>query len=232
MRSVRAVILAGGKGSRLQPYTLVLPKPLMPVGDVPVIESLLKWVRRNGMRDVSITIGYLGHLIKALCGNGHQWDMNITYSEEPEPLGTVGPLGSLSDKLRSTFLVLNGDLVTDLDLRKFVKFHKKNKGILTVAVKKKSVKIDLGVLESEGGVVTEFREKPQIQFNVSMGIYCMEPEILKHIPDGLYFGFDDLMHTLLEAGEAIHVFGHEGLWMDIGREEDFLEAQKILRNDY
>ena len=232
MKSVKAVILAGGKGSRLQPYTLVLPKPLMPVGDVPVIESLLKWVRRNGMRDVSITIGYLGHLIKALCGNGRQWDMNITYSEEPEPLGTVGPLGSLADQLKSTFLVMNGDLVTDLDLRKFVKFHKKHKGILTVAVKKKSVKVDLGVLESEEGVVTRFREKPQIQFNASMGIYCMEPEILQHIPDGLYFGFDDLMHTLLEAGEKIHVFGHEGLWMDIGRQEDFIEAQKILRNEY
>jgi NDP-sugar pyrophosphorylase family protein len=231
MKSVKAVMLAGGKGTRLRPYTLVLPKPLMPVGDIPVIESLLKWLRRNGVRDVFITIGYLGHLIKALCGNGRQWDMNIAYSEEPEPMGTIGPLRLLIDKLKSTFLVLNGDLVTDLDLREFVKFHKRHGGILSVAVKKKSVKVDLGVLDSEAGVVTRFREKPQIQFNASMGIYCMEPQILNHIPEGIYFGFDDLMHTLLAAGEPIHVFDHEGVWMDIGREEDFFEAQKILRNE-
>jgi mannose-1-phosphate guanylyltransferase len=228
MKSIKAVMLAGGKGTRLRPYTLVLPKPLIPVGDVPVIESLLKWLRRNGVRDVFITIGYLGHLIKALCGNGRQWDMNITYNEEPEPLGTIGPLRILVDKLKSTFLVLNGDLVTDLDLREFVKFHKSHGGILTVAVKEKLVKVDLGVLESEGGVVTRFREKPPIRFNASMGIYCMEPEILKYIPEGLYFGFDDLMHALLAAKVPIHVFNHDGLWMDIGREEDFFEAQHML----
>jgi len=222
-------MLAGGKGTRLLPYTLVLPKPLMPVGDVPVIESLLKWLRRNGVRDVFITIGYLGHLIKALCGNGHQWNMNITYNEEPEPMGTIGPLKLLADKLKSTFLVLNGDLVTDLNLREFVKFHKLHRGILTVAIKRKSVKVDLGVLDSEAGIVTGFREKPHIRFNASMGIYCMEPEILNHIPDGIYFGFDDLMHTLLAAGEPVHVFNHEGTWMDIGREEDFIEAQKMLK---
>jgi mannose-1-phosphate guanylyltransferase len=207
----------------------VLPKPLMPVGDVPVIESLLKWLRRNGVRDVFITIGYLGHLIKALCGNGRQWDMNIAYNEEPEPMGTIGPLRLLADKPKSTFLVLNGDLVTDLDLREFVEFHKSHGGILTVAVTEKSVKVDLGVLESEGGVVTRFREKPDILFTASMGIYCMEPEILNHIPEGIYFGFDDLMHTLLAAGEPIHVFKHDGTWMDIGREEDFFAAQKMLK---
>jgi len=120
--------------------------------------------------------------------------------------------------------------VTDLDLREFVKFHKHHGGILTVAVKEKYVKVDLGVLESENCVVNKFREKPQIRFNASMGIYCMEPEILKYIPQGLYFGFDDLMHALLAAGAPVHVYNHEGLWMDIGREEDFFEAQKMLRD--
>lgn len=231
MKSIKAVMLAGGKGTRLRPYTLVLPKPLIPVGDVPVIESLLKWLRRNGVSDVFITIGYLGHLIKALCGNGRQWDMRINYNEEPEPMGTIGPLRLLADKLKSTFLVLNGDLVTNIDLREFVQFHKRHGGILTVAVKEKFVKVDLGVLETEMGVVTRFQEKPAIRFNASMGIYCMETEILKHIPDGIYFGFDDLMHTLLAAKIPIHTFNHEGMWMDIGREEDFFEAQKMHRNE-
>jgi len=229
MKSIKAIMMAGGKGARLRPYTLVLPKPLVPVGDTPVIESLLKWLRRNGVRDVFISIGYLGHLIKALCGNGRQWDINIAYNEEFEPMGTIGPLRVLADKLKSTFLVLNGDLVTDLDLREFVKFHKRHGGMLTVAVKKKSVKVDLGVLDSKAGLVTGFREKPLILFNASMGIYCMEPEILDHIPAGIHFGFDDLMRALLAAGEPIQVFNHEGLWMDIGREEDFLEAQKMLK---
>jgi len=113
---MKAVIQAGGKGTRLRPYTLVLPKPLMPVSGTPVIELLLKWLRRNGINEAFITTGYLGHLLKALCGDGNQWDMSITYSEEPEPLGTVGALTLLEDQLDDTFLVLNGDLITDFDL--------------------------------------------------------------------------------------------------------------------
>ncbi len=226
---MRAVILAGGKGTRLRPYTLVLPKPLIPVGDVPVIESLLKWLRRNGNRNMRIPLGYLGHLIKALCGDGSQWDMNIEYSEEPEPLGTIGPLLLLKRELKDTFLVANGDLVTDMNLRELIQFHKSHGGILTVAVKEKSVKIDLGVLESKDGIVTRFREKPHMQFQASMGIYCMEPKILEHIPVGMPFGFDDLMHTLISANVPIHVYPHTGRWMDIGREEDLVEAQKGMR---
>lgn len=226
---MRAVILAGGKGTRLRPYTLVLPKPLIPVGDVPVIESLLKWLRRNGIKNICISIGHLGHLIKALCGDGSQWDMSIEYSEEPEPLGTIGPLLLLKHELQDTFLVTNGDLVTDMNLREFIQFHKRHGGILTVAVKEKSVKIDLGVLESEDGIASRFREKPQLQFQASMGIYCMEPKILEYIPVGMPFGFDDLMHTLMSADVPIHVYPHVGRWMDIGREEDFFEAQKMMR---
>lgn len=226
---MRAIILAGGKGTRLRPYTLVLPKPLIPVGDVPVIESLLKWLRRNGIINMRITLGYLGHLIKALCGDGSQWDMSIEYSEEPEPLGTIGPLLLLKHELRDTFLVTNGDLITDMNLREFIQFHKSHRGILTVAVKKKFLKVDLGILESEDGIVSRFREKPQIQFQASMGIYCMEPKILEYIPAGMPFGFDDLMHTLMTADVPIHVYPHVGMWMDIGREEDFFEAQKMMR---
>jgi NDP-sugar pyrophosphorylase family protein len=225
---MRAVILAGGKGTRLRPYTLVLPKPLIPVGDVPVIESLLKWLRRNGIKETHITVGYLGHLIKALCGNGSQWDMNIEYSEEPKPLGTIGPLLLLKHQLQDTFLVTNGDLITDMDIREFIQFHKSNGAMLTVAVKERSIKIDLGVLESEDGIVSRFREKPHIKYQASMGIYCMEPKIIEYIPENMPFGFDDLMHTLMSADVPIRVYQHTGQWMDLGREEDLIEAQKML----
>jgi len=225
---MKAVIQAGGMGTRLRPYTLILPKPLMPVGDQPVIEMLLKWLRRNGVSDSYVTIGYLGHLIKALCGDGSQWDMGITYSEEPEPLGTVGALSLIEDQLDSTFYMLNGDLITDLDLRAFKDFHLSHGGLVSVAVATKDVNIDLGVIESKAGRITGFREKPTMKFKVSMGVYCMEPGVLELIPKGIPFGFDDLMYTMLDRDIPVQVYEHHGIWMDVGRPDDFLQAQELF----
>lgn len=229
---MKAVIQAGGKGTRLRPYTLVLPKPLMPVGDLPVIEMLLKWLRRSGIEEAFVTIGYLGHLIRSLCGDGTQWGMNIYYSEETEPLGTIGPLLLIRKHLTETFLVLNGDLITDLDLREFITFHKKQGGLITIATTEKSVKVDLGVLDSNNGLVMSFREKPEMKFRVSMGVYCIEPRVLDIIPTGIPFGFDDLMYEMLELKLPVYTYHHGGYWMDIGREEDFLKAQETFsRNE-
>lgn len=220
-----AVIQAGGKGTRLRPYTHVLPKPLMPVGDLPVIEMLLKWLRRWGVRKACITTGYLGHLIRSICSDGAQWDMEISYSTEKEPLGTIGALRLLDGRLNDTFLTVNGDLVTDIDLRAFKKFHKQSDSLLSVAVTEKKVKVDLGVLDCRDNLMTGFNEKPTMKFMVSMGIYLMEPAILELIPKGMPFGFDDLVHEMLEQKLAVNVFEHKGLWMDIGREEDYIKAQ-------
>ena len=228
---MKAVIQAGGKGTRLRPYTLVLPKPLMPVGELPVIEMLLKWLRRSGIEDVYITIGYLGHLIRSLCGDGDQWGMKLTYSEEPEPLGTIGPLLLIREQLDQTFLVLNGDLITDMDLRAFTTFHRQKQGLVTVATTKKNVQVDLGVIESDNGRIAGFREKPSMDFLVSMGIYCMEPEVLELIPQGVTFGFDNLMHAMLERNLPVYMYQHQGCWMDIGRAEDFQEAQKDFQRN-
>lgn len=227
-----AVIQAGGKGTRLRPYTLVLPKPLMPVGELPVIEMLLKWLRRNGIQKAFITLGYLGHLIRALCGNGSQWGMEIVYSEEKEPLGTVGPLQLIRKELDQTFLMLNGDLITDLQLETLIAFHRQKGGLVTVASKIKRVKVDLGVIESQSARITGFQEKPTMDFHVSMGIYCMEPEILDLIPDGVPFGFDDLMRQMLKEDLPVYMYEHDGTWMDIGREEDFLRAQEYFMNNH
>jgi len=228
---MKVVIQAGGMGTRLRPYTLVLPKPLMPVSGTPVIEMLLKWLRRNGADEAYITTGYLGHLISALCGDGSQWDMAIKYSKEPEPLGTVGALTLLEKDLTDTFLVLNGDLITDLDISSFKQFHKSHGGPLTVGVTNKNVNVDLGVLDVEGTEVTGFHEKPTLNYTVSMGIYFMEPEILDFIPKGVPFGMDNLIHSMLEKGEKVNVFKHDGMWMDIGRPEDFEKAQDVFEEN-
>ena len=228
---MKAVIQAGGKGTRLRPYTLVLPKPLMPVGGGPVIEMLIKWLRRNGVEEAYVTTGYLGHLIQAVCGDGAQWDMRIQYSEEPEPLGTVGALRLVQDRLRETFLMLNGDIIADLDLRAFRQSHAESGAMVTVAVARKGVRVDLGVIESRGGYVTGFREKPTLEYLVSMGVYCMQPAVIDLIPRGVPFGFDDLMHLMLEREHPIHIYEHHGIWMDIGRPDDYREAQRLLEEN-
>jgi NDP-mannose synthase len=232
-KDIKAVIMAGGKGMRLRPYTLILPKPLLPVGDQPVIEVLLKWLRRWGVKKTFITTGYLEHLISALCGDGSQWDMEIIYSQEPEPLGTIGALRLIEDHLTKTFLVLNGDLITDLDVSALTATHQRHGGLITIGVTQKLVTIDLGVLENyNNGQLTGFREKPTLEFQVSMGIYCMEPEVINLIPKGVPFGFDNLMHEMLARNLPVYLYKHNGLWMDIGRQEDFCRAQEAFLRDY
>lgn len=229
---ITAVIQAGGMGTRLRPYTLVLPKPLLPVSGTPVLELTLKWLRRNGIEKTFITLGHLGSLIKNICGNGAQWDITIEYSEETQPLGTIGPLLLIGkQRLNNTFLVLNGDLITDLSLRGLVRHHRRGDALVTVAVTAKPIKIDLGVLECQQGRMVDFREKPQMDFTVSMGIYCMEPEVLDLIPHGVPFGFDDLMLTMLDKGLPVNVYEHSGLWLDIGRPDDFQKAQTLVADN-
>lgn len=225
---MKAVIQAGGRGARLKPYTLILPKPMMPVGELPVIEILLRWLRRNGVTHVYITTGYLGHLLQMLCGDGSRWDMVIEYTQETEPLGTVGALNLVRDRLDETFLVLNGDLITDLDLRSLVRFHRSHADPLTIAAIETPVPVNMGVFEfDQQGLVTDFREKPTLTYHANMGVYCMDPKILELIPCGVPYGFDDLMYRMLDEGTGARVFQHHGHFLDIGRPEDFLKAQEL-----
>jgi NDP-sugar pyrophosphorylase family protein len=224
---MKVVIQAGGKGMRLRPYTTVLPKPLLPVGSKPVLEVLLRWVRRNGVKDVYITTGYLGHLIRTFCGDGSRWDLRTTYSEENEPLGTIGALSLLREELDETFLVINGDVLTDLNLGAFVRSHRQSGAALSVATMRRTTRMDFGVIESERGKMIRFREKPHLSHLVSMGIYCMEPTMLQHIPSGIPFGFDDLVFRMLEQEAPVNTFLHSGFWLDVGRIEDFQKAQDM-----
>jgi len=215
---------------RLRPYTSILPKPLMPIGSRPVLELLLKWLRRNGIQEVFITTGYLGNLIRSFCSDGQQWNMKIEYTQEVEPLGTIGPLSLLRDKLdqlNEPFLVLNGDVLTDLNLGQFVRTHRSHGDKLTIASFVRHSKMEFGVLDETDGMLNGFREKPTLDTLVSMGIYCMNPEVMTYVPSGVPFGFDDLILQMLGQGVPVHTFKHDGIWLDIGRADDFHRAQDI-----
>lgn len=198
---MKAVVLAGGKGTRLLPYTTILPKPLMPIDDMPILEVLLCQMKRAGVSDVVLTVGHLASLLRAYFGDGAQWGLDITYSYEQVPLGTAGPI-ALVKGLDKTFLVTNGDVLTTLDIKKLVAFHKKKGGIATIAAHQRQVKIDLGVLQwDDDDHVTGYLEKPTTDYTVSMGIYVFEPRVLNYIPVGKYLDFPDLILKLIANGE-------------------------------
>ncbi len=224
---MKVVILCGGKGARVRPSGMILPTPLMPVRSHPVLELLLKWLRRNDMRDIYITTGYLGHLIKCFCGDGSQWDVNIKYTEQREPLGTIGPLSMLRDKLDSTFMVVNGDVLTDLSVSDFGRFHAAQRSMVTVATSLRKTRMDFGVIDQRDGEIVGFKEKPIISNLVNMGIYMMEPDVFNYIPSGVPFGFDDLMLCMLRRGIPTHSYILEGIWLDVGRIDDFNDAQEV-----
>ena len=227
---MRAVVLAGGKGTRLLPYTTILPKPLMPIGDMPILEVLLRQMKRAGINHVVLTVGHLAPLLRAYFGDGAQWDLDITYSHEQVPLGTAGPI-ALVQGLDKTFLVTNGDVLTNLNLKKLVAFHKQKGGIATIAAHHRQVKIDLGVIQWDGDDrVSGYIEKPTTDYTVSMGVYVFEPRVLEYIPVGQYLDFPDLILKLIASGETVSGYPFDGYWMDLGRPDDYVQANQDFNN--
>jgi NDP-sugar pyrophosphorylase family protein len=227
---VRIAILAGGKGTRLAPYTSVLPKPLMPVGDRAILEIVLAQLAAKGFRQVTLCVGYLSHLIKAVLENGGSHGVDLTYVQESEPTGTAGPLKLLAGP-DGSFIVMNGDILTTLDYADLLHAHRASGNMLTIATHERTVRIDYGVLHMNdpGNRIAEvraFEEKPEIPLAVSMGIYVLEPEALDHIPADTFFDFPDLVRALLEAGERVGAYQFDGYWLDIGRHEDYAEATR------
>ncbi len=218
---MKAVILAGGKGRRLAPYTTVLPKPLMPVGDVPILEIVVRQLKHAGFKEVIMAVGYLAELLMAYFGDGEKLGIPIRYSREEHPLGTAGPL-SLIEGLDAPFLVMNGDLLTTLDYRAMVEYHTAHPSIATLATFQRSVQIELGVVEtSDSNLVQGYIEKPTYHYTVSTGIYVFSPEILRHIPSNERMDLPDLVLKLLASGKSIASYPLEGLWLDIGRPDDY-----------
>ena len=224
---MKAVILAGGRGTRLAPFTYVLPKPMMPIGDKAVLEILLRQMKRGGINHVVLTVGHLAGLMQAFFQNGEQFDLDITYSFEPKPLGTAGPL-ALVPGLDKTFLVSNGDVLTLLDINEFFTFHHQQGGICTIAVHERQLHVELGVIEQNNGdyQITGYIEKPTLEYKVSMGLYIFEPRVLDYIPKDEYLDFPNLVHKLLEAGERVIGYPFDGYWMDLGNPEDYAQANR------
>ena len=224
----RAVILAGGKGSRLGPYTTVLPKPLLPVGDRAILDVVVRQLKDFGFDDITLAVGYLAHLVRAVMGDGNSVGIPIQYHEEEEPLGTVGPLATI-DGLDETFLVMNGDVLTSLDYAKLMDIHRQAGNVLTIASHRRTVRIDYGVLHlgenaGETQKITGFEEKPELGYVVSMGVYVLEPKVVEAIEPGTYLDLPDLVLKLVDAGEQVGSYVFDGYWLDIGRHEDYERA--------
>lgn len=220
-----AVILAGGKGVRLRPYTTCLPKPLVPIGEEhSILEIVMRQLAHYGFASATLAIGHLGQLIKAYIGDGSQWGLDVDYQTETTPLGTIGPLLSMLDRLPEQFLVMNGDILTDLDYGAVLRTHEASGAPLTVATYERSVKIDFGVLETEGRRITGFREKPTLGYSVSMGVYALSKSTISRYPAGVPLGFDDLVLDLLAAGTQPETHRFDGYWLDIGRPDDYDRA--------
>lgn len=225
---MRTVILAGGLGTRLRPYTAVIPKPLMPIGDIPILEVVVRQLRAAGVDHLTIAVNHLATLIQTFFGDGSRLGLSIDYSLEQEPLGTAGPL-SLVEGLEDDFLVMNGDILTDLDYSALIEHHREQAPAATIATYQKEVKMELGVLHTTNdGRVAEYEEKPSISFCISMGIYVFSPRVLRFLERGERLDLPDLIRTLIAAGEPVLHYPHDGLWLDIGNRDDFERSTKVF----
>lgn len=228
---MKAVIMAGGKGTRLQPFTAVFPKPLMPLGDMPVIELLLHQLRSAGVTDVYLAVNHLHHLIRAFCGDGSRFGLNLEYSLEDSPLGTAGPLGGLLTRLDGDFIVTNGDLLTTLNLRRLIDAHNENKAAATISVYEREVKIDFGIVQTDGHMnLTGYLEKPVTRHLVSMGLYVLNRDaVAPHVTLNQYLDMPDLMKALMAEERHVHCHHQpDSFWLDIGRPDDYATAQKLF----
>jgi NDP-sugar pyrophosphorylase family protein len=222
--SKRAVILAGGTGTRLRPYTVVLPKPLMPIGEYPILEVIIRQLAGQGFTHVTLAVNHQANILKAFFEDGSRWGVQIDYSLEMKPMSTIAPLSLIPD-LPENFLLMNGDVLTDFDVSGFLERHGSCGRLFTIAAAPRWQLIDYGVLQMDSSHrLTGFSEKPQTEYLVSMGIYAVNRRILQFVPPETKYGFDDLMKDLLAKSEQVDVETYEGYWLDIGRPDDYMRA--------
>jgi NDP-sugar pyrophosphorylase family protein len=222
---MRAIILAGGKGTRLRPYTTTIPKPLVPVGDMAIMEIVIRQLSHAGFDHITVAVNHQAQLIRAYFEDGARWGVTMDYSLEDKPLSTMGPL-RLIDNLPDHFLVMNGDVLTDLNYADFYRSHMAGGATGTIATYQRDTKIDFGVIEynQDRNQIVGFVEKPVEHFCVSMGIYAFSKEVIQLIPEGVPFGFDDLMLKLIATEQDVRAYPFDGYWLDIGRPDDYDKA--------
>lgn len=228
---MKAVILAGGKGTRLAPFTSVLPKPMMPIGEQTILDIILMQASRSGIKEVTLAVGHLASLMQSYYKDGSQFGLKIDYAFESKPLGTAGPLAFV-EGLDETFMVCNGDILTLLDMQEAIAFHKKQGAVCTICSHQRNHKINLGVIQTKVGScsVSDYIEKPSYDFLVSMGIYIFEPKVLEYIPKGEYFDFPSLVKALLAADEEVVCFPYNGYWRDLGNYDDYITANEDFQS--
>ncbi|MBN1787187.1 MAG: NTP transferase domain-containing protein [Sedimentisphaerales bacterium] len=235
MKDIRVVILAGGKGTRLKPYTTVFPKPLMPIGEMPILEVVLRQLKSFGFKKITLSVNHLADLLQTFFGDGSKFGLDITYCMEDKPLGTAGSISLVND-ITENFLVMNGDLLTTLDYGAMVKEHIKSANVATIGVFPRKVKIDFGVLDvADNGELMAYREKPEYEYLVSMGVNAFHKSVLEFIPDKQYLDIPTLMMNLKNAGKQVLAYRSECQWLDIGRPDDYERAVELFeqsRNEY
>ncbi len=220
-----SIILAGGLGSRLKPYTAVLPKPLLPLGERPILEILINKLKSHKCKNITLAVNHQADVIKSFFGSGEKWNININYSLEDKRLGTAGPLKNINLKEEKNVVVLNGDILTDLNFEKLMESHlKANNCLMTIAITNRKQFVDYGVIYTNNNYITRIDEKPKIDYQVSMGIYVINTKILDIIPKNEYFGMDDLIKEMLSQNLKINSYNFDGYWKDIGRPDDYEEA--------
>jgi NDP-sugar pyrophosphorylase family protein len=228
---MRAVILAGGLGTRLRPYTTIIPKPLVPVGDRPVLEHIIHGLAACDVDRIDVCVGHLGHLIRLYLTQADlPAAVRLAFHWEDEPLGTAGALRAVTD-LDETAIVMNGDVLTTLDYRALVEYHEEREAALTIAMHAKRVNIDLGVIESTDGLVSDYVEKPQFDYDVSMGVYVYDPRALQYLPEDGPCQFPELVLRLLEEGERVAAYRSDAKWYDIGTPSEYERAAADVLNE-
>lgn len=226
-----AILLAGGQGARLQPYTFTIPKPLLPLGRTPILEVIVGQLAGQGFKQLVVVLGHLPHLFIASLGNGERWDLRIEYVQEPEPLGTAGGL-RLVDRLADDFLVMNGDLLTTFDYRTLFAVHRERRATATIGVSRREVKIDYGVLRlSPESLLESYVEKPTLTYEVSMGINVLSRDCLAYIPPSGHFDIPQLMEALRRDGRRVVCYPTDSYWQDIGRLDDYERASADFTAD-
>lgn len=235
MKAIKAVILAGGLGTRLRPFTQIIPKPMLPVGDRSILEIQLDHLKKHNVTDITFAVNYKADLLQSYFGDGKRFGVQLSYSLEKKKLGTCGPILLLKDKLHEPFIVMNGDILSNIDLKKAYDFHCAKKALLTVISKEVTFPLSYGNIVTDGDIVVQIKEKPDVRVEIVAGIYIMSPDIFEYIPYNKHFGMDELMHVLIKRQVPIYRYKMEEYWLDIGKMEDYEKAQKdyerVLNND-